>query len=141
LGLGSMTLCVLLSTLVFKVPFRGSIFVLFLATSVFLLAALAQGFLISSATRNQFVSSQIAIMLGFLPAFVLSGFVFEISSMPWPIQILTYILPPRYFVTILQSSFLSGTSWELVWPNVLAMLLIAAFFFGLTVRKTVKRLD
>ena len=141
LGLGSMILCVMPSILIFKVPFRGSFGVLFLSTSAFLLAALAQGFLISSTTRNQFVSCQIALMLGFLPAFVLSGFIFEISSMPWPIRIFTYILPPRYFVTILQSSFLSGTSWELLLPNLFAMLFIAFFFFGLTAHKTVKRLD
>lgn len=141
LGLGSMTLCVTLSLTLFGVPFRGSFLVLFLSTSVFLLAALGQGLLISSTTRNQFVASQIAIMLGFLPAFVLSGFIFEINSMPWPIQALTYLLPPRYFVTILQSSFLSGTPWALIWPNLLAMLLIALLVFSLTLHKIVKRLD
>lgn len=141
LGLGSMTLCVTISLLLFGVPFRGSFFVLFLSTSVFLLASLGQGLLISSTTRNQFVSSQISIMLGFLPAFVLSGFVFEINSMPAPIRALTYIFPPRYFVTILQSTFLSGTLWELILPNLFAMLLIALFFFSVTTYKTTKRLD
>jgi ABC-2 type transport system permease protein len=141
LGLGSMTLCVTLAILLFGVPFRGSFFVLLLATSIFLLASLGQGLLISSTTRNQFVSSQIAIMLGFLPAFVLSGFIFEINSMPWPIRALTYLFPPRYFVPILQSTFLSGTPWELVLPNLLAMFLIALFFFFVTTYKTSKRLD
>lgn len=141
LGLGSMTLCVTISILLFGVPFRGSFFVLFLSTAVFLLASLGQGLLISSTTRNQFVSSQISIMLGFLPAFVLSGFVFEINSMPAPIRALTYIFPPRYFVTILQSTFLSGTLWELILPNLFAMLLIALFFFSVTTYKTTKRLD
>ncbi len=141
LGLGSMALCVTLSITLFEVPFRGSFLVLLLSTSVFLLAALGQGLLISTLVRNQFVASQISIMLGFLPAFVLSGFIFEISSMPWPIQAITYILPPRYFVTILQSSFLAGTIWELFLSNLLAMFLIAVVFFGLTVRKTHKRLD
>lgn len=141
LGLASMTLCVFLAVTLFGVPFRGSYLVLLLATSCFLLAALGQGLLISTLARNQFVAGQIAIMAGFLPAFILSGFIFEISSMPWPIQALTYLLPPRYFVTILQSSFLSGNIWELVIPKLLAMLAIALFFFIITARKTVKRLD
>ena len=141
LGLGSMALCVTLSVTLFEVPFRGSYLVLLLSTSCFLLAALGQGLLISTLTRNQFVAGQISIMAGFLPAFILSGFIFEISSMPWPIQAITYLLPPRYFVTILQSSFLSGVIWDLIIPNILAMLAIALFFFILTARKTVKRLD
>ena len=141
LGLVSMTLCVSISILLFGVPFRGSFFVLSLATFIFLLASLGQGLLISSTTRNQFVSSQIAIMLGYLPAFILSGFIFEINSMPWPIRAMTYLFPPRYFVTIIQSTFLSGTLWELILPNLLAMLLMALFFFLLTTYKTTQRLD
>lgn len=141
LGLGSMALCVTLSVTVFEVPFRGSYLVLLLSTSCFLLAALGQGLLISTLTRNQFVSGQIAIMAGFLPAFILSGFLFEISAMPWPIRAITYLLPPRYFVTLLQSAFLTGVVWNLIIPNLLAMLAIALFFFILTSRKTVKRLD
>ena len=141
LGLVSMVLCVTLSVTLFEVPFRGSYFVLLLSTSCFLLAALGQGLLISTLTRNQFVAGQISIMVGFLPAFILSGFIFEISSMPWPIQAITYLLPPRYFVSILQSDFLSGTLWDLILPNLFAMIGIALFFFILTARHTVKRLD
>lgn len=141
LGLGSMTLCVTLSVTLFAVPFRGSYIILFFATTCFLLAALGQGLLISTLTRNQFVAGQIAIMAGFLPAFMLSGFIFEISAMPWPIRAMTYLLPPRYFVTILQSSFLSGVPWDLLLPNLAAMLFIAFIFFIITARKTVKRLD
>lgn len=141
LGLSSMILCVFLSITLFGVPFRGSYFLLLLSTSVFLLAALGLGLLISTTTRNQFVSSQISIIIGFLPAFILSGFIFEISSMPWLIQTITYFLAPRYFVSILQSSFLSGTVWELILPNLLIMFLIALLFLGITAFKTVKRLD
>ncbi len=141
LGLGSMTLCVSLSILLFNVPFRGSYLVLLLATSIFLLASLGLGLFISSTTRNQFVASQISIMTGFLPAFMLSGFIFEIPSMPQSIQALTYLFPARYFVTILQTSFLSGTIWELVLPSMAFMLIIAFFFLSLTALKMVKRLD
>jgi len=141
LALGSMVLCVTLSVTLFEVPFRGSYLVLLLATSCFLLAALGQGLLISTLTRNQFVSGQISIMLAFLPAFILSGFIFEIGSMPWAIRAITYILPYRYFVSILQTIFLGGTLWDLFLPNLLAILAIALFLFILTARKTVKRLD
>ncbi len=141
LGLGSMTLCVSLSIFLFGVPFRGSFFVLLFATSLFLLGSLGLGLLISSATRNQFVASQISIMTGFLPSFILSGFLFEITSMPWPIQALTYIFPPRYFVTLIQSSFLSETPKELLLPNLGALAIIAAVFLIFAAMKTVKRLD
>lgn len=141
LGMGSMCLCMVFSIFLFDVPFRGSYGILILSTSVFLLASLGQGLLISSVARNQFVASQISIMVGFLPAFILSGFIFEISSMPWSIQILTYILPPRYFVTLLQSSFLSGLPSSLLWTNLLAMGAMAGFFLSLAYLKSVKRLD
>jgi ABC-2 type transport system permease protein len=141
LGLCAMILCVFLTVVLFQVPFRGSYFILFISTSIFLLAALGIGLLISSTTRNQFVASQIAIIIGFLPAFTLSGFIFEISSMPWIIQMMTYVFPPRYFVTILQSSFLSGTTWALVLPSLFVMSLIASIFLGISALKLVKRID
>lgn len=141
LGLASMALCVILSITLFAVPFRGSYLLLLLSTSCFLLAALGQGLLISTLARNQFVAGQISIMAAFLPAFMLSGFIFEISAMPWPIRAITYLLPPRYFVTILQSSFLSGVPWDLLLPNLCAMVFIALILFTITARKTVKRLD
>lgn len=141
LGLCAMVLCFFLTVVLFQVPFRGSYFILFISTSIFLLAALGIGLVVSSTTRNQFVASQIAIIIGFLPAFMLSGFIFEISSMPWIIQMMTYIFPPRYFVTILQSSFLSGTTWALVLPSLLVMSLIASIFLGISALKMVKRID
>ncbi|MDI9638222.1 ABC transporter permease [Kamptonema cortianum] len=141
LGLCAMILCVFLTITLFQVPFCGSYFILFISTSIFLLAALSIGLLVSSTTRNQFVASQIAIIIGFLPAFTLSGFIFEINSMPWIIQMMTYVFPPRYFVTILQSSFLSGTTWVLILPSLLVMFLIAIFFLGISALKMVKRID
>jgi ABC-2 type transport system permease protein len=141
LGLGSMTLCVIITVFWFDVPFRGSFLALLLGTSAFLLAALGQGLLISTLAHTQLVASQVAIMIGFLPSFVLSGFLFEIDSMPEWIQLFTYLLPPRYFVPILQSVFLVGDVWQLIIPNVLYLLIIASVFFLLTSRKTVKRLD
>ena len=111
------------------------------ATAVFLLAALGQGLLISSVARNQFVASQLAVISGFLPAFLLSGLVFEIDSMPEPVQWLTHVVQARYFVTVLRTLFLTGDVWSLIAPNLAAILVIAAVFLGLSARLTRKRLD
>jgi ABC-2 type transport system permease protein len=141
MGIGSMTLCTLVCTLVYDVPFRGTYPALLAATSVFLLAALGQGLLISSVAKDQFVASQIALMAAFLPALMLSGFIFEIHSMPRPIQLLTHVFAVRYFVTSLQTLFLTGDVWPLLIHCMAAMLVISVVFFALTARKTKKRLD
>jgi ABC-2 type transport system permease protein len=111
------------------------------ASAAFLLAALGQGFLISTVSRNQFLASQAALVSAFLPAFILSGFVFEIASMPLIIRTLTRIIPARYFVTSLQTVFLTGDVWSLLVPNALVCLAIAGAFFALTLKKTPRRLE
>ena len=141
LGICSMVLCFVLATVVCQVPFRGSIFVLFIATSLFLVCSLALGLLISSVAKDQFVAGQFALMISFLPPFLLSGFLFEIKSMPLPLQLLTYVLPPRYFVTILQTTFIAGTVWSLFIPNMLAMVAIATVLLWLVSKRMVKRID
>lgn len=141
LGMASMTLCVIVAVFFYDVPFRGSWLMLGLVSAVFLWTALGLGLLISSAARNQFVAAQAALVAAFLPGFILSGFIFEITSMPWIIQMITYIIPARYFVTNLQTLFLVGNVWELLLPNLAAMLLIGLILLFLTARKTVKRLD
>jgi ABC-2 type transport system permease protein len=141
LALCSMALCAVLGVWLFGVPFRGSIFALTLITSAFLVPALGQGLLISSVAKNQFVASQIALLSGFLPAFLLSGFVFEISSMPAPIQIISHAIPARYLVPSLQTVFLAGDVWPLFLQNIAALLLIGGVFLVLTIRASRKRLD
>ncbi len=141
LALGSLAVCTLTAVLAFGVPFRGSVFALFVIASAFLVPALGQGLLISAATRNQFVASQIALLSGFLPSFLLSGFLFEISSMPKFIQAITYIVPARYLIPCLQTVFVTGDLWGLFLRNIAAMLGFGAFFFALTIRATRKRLD
>jgi ABC-2 type transport system permease protein len=141
LGIASLTFCVLFATLFIGVPYRGSYFALWLVSSAFLLAALGAGLLISSLSRNQFVAYQGAVVTGFLPAFMLSGFIFEISSMPYPIQLITYLIPARYFVSALQTLFLVGNVWSVLLPNMLAMILFAMILFTITLSKSVKRLD
>ncbi len=141
LGMAGMALSVAMAVFLFGVPIRGSLLLLFGIAAVFLTGALGMGLLISTVTRNQFVAGQVAIVSAFLPAFMLSGFVFEISSMPMWIQWLTHIVAARYFVTILQTLFLAGNVWSVILPNLLALLLIAAVFLGLTAARTRKRLD
>ncbi|WP_213982503.1 ABC transporter permease [Sphingomonas sp. dw_22] len=141
LALASMTLCTLIGVFIFGVPFRGSVFALFLIASAFLMPALGLGLFISSATKNQFVASQVALLSAFLPTFLLSGFIYEIGSMPWPIQALTYLVPARYLIPCLESVFLAGDQWALILPNIGIMLLFGAVFFLLSFRVTRRSLD
>jgi ABC-2 type transport system permease protein len=140
LALASMTLCTAVAVFLFGVPMRGSPLALLLVSMAFLCPALGQGLLISALTKNQFVASQVALLSGFLPAFLLSGFIFEIPSMPVPIQWLTAIVPARYFIPSLQTVFLTGDVWPLFLPDIGAMLLLGAVFFTLAARTTRKRL-
>lgn len=141
LGMLSMTACVAGAVFLYDLPLRGSWWVLALVTACFLVPALGTGLLISTVARNQFAASQAASVAGFLPAYMLSGFIFEIASMPYPIQLVTFLIPARYFVTCLLTIFLVGNVWSLLLWNVLPMLAIGLFFFLVTLRMTVKRLD
>lgn len=141
LALCSMTVCWLAATLWYDVPFRGSFAALLVVASVFLLTALGQGLLISSLAKNQFLAAQIALMSAFLPAMMLSGFVFEIASMVAPVRAVSYLVAAKYFVSCLQTLFLTGNIWPAFLQAIGAMLLISAVLFVITARKTVKRLD
>lgn len=141
LGMGSMTLCVITAKLLYDTPFRGSWLILEFVAACFLTTALGLGLLISIVTKNQFAAAQAAMVSAFLPAYILSGFIFEIGSMPWPIQLLTYIVPAKYFVTSLQTLFLVGDISSLIIINVIPMLFIGMVFFILSFRLSVKRLD
>jgi ABC-2 type transport system permease protein len=141
LGMTSMTICVLVAKLLYNVPLRGSWLVLEFVTASFLITALGLGLFISTTTRNQFAAAQAAMVTAFLPAYILSGFIFEIASMPVPIQLFTYIVPARYFVACLQTIFLVGNVWPLLIANVVPMLIIGLTIFLFTAHITVKRLD
>ncbi len=140
LGMTSMSICTLAAIFLFGVPFRGSFLLLVIISAAFLTAALEWGLLISTATKNQFLASQVALITAYLPAFILSGFVFEIKSMPGFIQFLTNFVPAKYFVSSLQTIFLAGDIYGVLLPNLAAMLLFAAFLFILILLKTKKRL-
>lgn len=141
MGLASMAICTFLSIVVFGIPFRGSYLLLIAVSSIFLLTSLGTGLLISSATRNQFLSAQMAIIISFLPAFMLSGFIFEISSMPLIIRLITYIIPARYMVSSMKTLFLAGNIYELIFIDIAIMTLISAILFSIIFATTKKRLD
>ncbi len=141
LGLGSMALCVGLAVGVMGVPFRGNLFLLVLATAAFLGSALGLGLLLSTLMKNQFNAAQAALNVGFLPAVMLSGFVYEIASMPGAVQAVTLLFPARYFVTTLQTLFLTDFAGCLLLLNILVLALIATIFIGAVVMRTQRRLD
>jgi ABC-2 type transport system permease protein len=141
LALTSMSVCTAIATLLFDIPLRGSVPALFLVATAFLFPALGQGLLISAVTKNQFVAAQAALLSGFLPAMLLSGFIFEIDSMPKIIQWISYAIPARYLIPCLQSVFLAGDIWSLFLPNIGVMVLIGSVFFIAAMRNTKKRLD
>ena len=141
LGLAATAISALLAVWAFGVPLRGSAAALMLLAAVFLIPALGLGLLISTIARNQFIAAQLALLAGFLPAYLLSGFLFEISSMPKIIQLITHIVPARYFNTGLQTVFLAGDVWPLLLPSLGAMALLGTLLFAVVVRKTRKSLE
>ncbi len=141
LGIFSMLICVAIGVWLFGVPFRGSLALLVLYTSLFLGSSLGLGLLLSSVTRNQFNAAQAALNAAFLPAMMLSGFVYEIASMPAPIRAVTYLIPARYFISALQTLFQAGFVGRILLEDLLFLIASAAFFLGLTALKTPRRLD
>lgn len=141
LGMISMAICVVVSVFFYGLPLRGSVLVLTVVSAAFLFCALATGLLISTLSRSQVVASQLALIMGFMPSYMLSGFIFEIASMPIYIQLFTYIVPARYFVQSLQTLFLVGNVWELLFYNTSAMIAFGIVIFFITAKRTVKRLD
>ncbi len=141
LGMGGMAASVALAVFLFGVPLTGSMLVLTATSSLFMLAALGMGLVISSVARNQFVAGQIAIITTFLPAFILSGFMFDINSMPRAVQMITHVVAARYFVAILQSVFLAGDIRSVILPNAMALAVMAMVFLSLARAGARKRLD
>jgi ABC-2 type transport system permease protein len=141
LAMASMTLCTVLGVTIFELPFRGSVLALYAIAAAFLMPALGLGLFISAATKNQFVASQMALLASFLPTFLLSGFIYEIASMPWPIQAISYLVPARYLIPSLQTVFLTGDIWGQFLPNIGIMLLFGLAFFRMAFRATRRSLD
>lgn len=135
LGVTDTIIAVIVSLTVFHVPLRGSLLFLAVSSCIFLVGALFWGVLISSIAKNQLMAFQMGIISSFLPSFLLSGFIYAIDNMPAVIQAVTYIIAPRYFVTILKGIFLKGVGFEALWPQVLFLLAYAAVVFTIATRK------
>jgi len=121
LGLIDLSLAVLMGKWVFDVPLRGSVTLLFLLSSIYIIVALALGLTISTIARTQILANQMAMIIGFLPTFLLSGFTFVIANMPIWLQIITYGIAPRYYVTILKEIFLKGADLSFLWTETLIL--------------------
>jgi len=137
-GLG---ICVAVAHWILKVPFRGSLTAIWVTGSFFLLSVLGIGLAISSGMRNQFNAAQAALNAAFLPAVMLSGFIYEISSMPPVLRAVTHIIPARYFVSSMQTIFQAGSLWRLLLPDILMMMGTTVVFLGLTAKLTRRRLE
>ena len=141
LGMASMFLSVALAVWHFGIPLRGSFMVMVLVSALFMLVSLMIGLLISIVAKNQFVAGQTAIAASFLPAFLLSGFLFDINSMPTIVQGITYLIPARYFVAQLQTLFLAGNIWPVILSNAAALMIMLIVFSALVARKSRKTLE
>ncbi len=140
LGMIGLALCLLAAKFLFHVPFRGSVLVLTGVSMLYLLVALALGLLISTTLKSQFVASQITLLVTFLPAVMLSGFLFDLRSLPAVVQVVTYLLPARYYVTLLQTVFLVGDVWSVILPNAAVLAAMMTALLWLARRATRKEL-
>ncbi|HEX3655136.1 MAG TPA: ABC transporter permease [Pirellulales bacterium] len=140
LGMIGLALCVLAAKFLFHVPLRGSFVLLGGASTLYLLVALSAGLLISSLVKSQFVASEITLLVTFLPALMLSGFLFDLRSMPAVVRMITYVLPARYFVALLQTIFLAGNVWGVIIPNGAVLAGMAAVLVLVTRLATRKKL-
>jgi ABC-2 type transport system permease protein len=141
LGMFGFMLCILAGQFLFHVPLRGSLFLLFLASIIYLLVALAIGLLLSTLVKSQFLASQLAMTLTLMPAMMLSGFIYDLRSMPVFIQGITYAMPPRYAVALMQTLYLAGDVGSVIWPNLGVLAAIAATLLVLTRLATRKQLS
>jgi ABC-2 type transport system permease protein len=141
LGMFGFVLCLLAGQFLFHVPLRGSLFLLCLASMVYLLVALGVGLLVSTLVKSQFLASQLAMTLTMMPAMMLSGFIYDLRSMPVFVRGITYAMPARYAVALMQTLYLAGDVGSVVWPNLMVLAAIAATLLVLTRLATRKQLS
>ena len=120
---------VIVGVFVFQVPFRGSVWFLFFTSCLFLFGALSWGIFISATARTQLLAFQMGMLSSFLPGYLLSGFIYSIQNMPKVIQAISYLVPARYFVTILNGVFLKGVGMRVLWFEVFLLTLYALLVF------------
>lgn len=141
IGILDLVLAVLVGEFIFDIPLRGSLPLLFGLSIVFLVGALSLGILISIVTKTQLVASQLALVATMLPAFLLSGFIFPIDTMPGPIRVITHIVTARYFVSILRGIYLKDVGLDVMAREVSLLVVFAVVVLGLSVRKFRKKIE
>jgi len=140
IGMIDLFLSVAMGKFLFGVPLRGNGLLLFSLASLFLLGAICQGVVVSIITKNQLLSSQISIILSYLPTFILSGFIYPIANMPQLIQFITYVVPGRYFVSILKGIYSKGIGIEILWVEGLLLALYASAMIFWAYKRFEKRI-
>ena len=140
LGMGGMLLCLAAAKFLFHVPIRGSVPILMGVSMLYLLVSVAMGLLISSGLKSQFLSSQVTLVVTFMPALMLSGFIYDLRSVPLAVRLISYLVPARYFVSLLQTLFLAGNVWSVIWPNAAVLAAVAIVLLAFTRRATRKSL-
>ncbi len=135
LGVVDAIIAIITAVFVFKVPFRGSLPFLAVATAVFLIGAFSWGLFLSSVAETQLQAFQMGMLSSFLPAFLLSGFIYAIENMPLPVRIISHLFPSRYFIAILKATFLKGLGLAELWPQLLALGVYSAAVAMLAMRK------
>lgn len=140
-GAIDLVMCLLAAKLLFGVPIRGSLGIIAFSSMLYLLVSLALGLWISGVTKNQFTASQIALLVSFLPATMLSGFVFDLRNVPLVVQGVSQILPATHFMTLIKTLFMVGDYWPEIVREVLILSLYAVVLIWAVRRKLVKRLD
>ena len=141
LGMLSLIFNIFLCVVIFQIPFRGSYLVLLVVSGLFLFTSLGIGLNVSSVLKNQFLASMVAMSVGFMPALMLSGLMFPINSMPVFFQHLTRILPPRYYVSFVESEFMAGTVPEIVIANSIYLTILGLVLFFAVYKNTLMRLE
>lgn len=140
-GLIDLAICILAARLLFHVPIRGSLLALLASSLVYLLVSLLMGLWISGTTRNQFAASQMALLTSFMPALMLSGFIFDLRNVPLVVRVISQLVPATHFVSVVKTLFLAGTDWSMLLRNG-SILLGYALVLLLATRHTLrKRLD
>jgi len=141
IGFIDMIMSILIVIYLFGVPLKGNVFLLIALSGIFLFGGLSVGILISVVTKSQIIACQASLIVSYLPALLLSGFMFSIFNMPKPLQIITYILPARYFVTILKGIFLKGNTLSFLLLETLLLSVFGVIVFMLAIKKFKKRIE
>lgn len=141
IGMIDTCVCAAMGVWWFEVPFRGHLWIFFLSTAMFVTVVLCMGYFFSVIAKSQLAASQISLIATFLPAFLLSGFMYPIDQMPAVIQVITFIVPARYFMSIIRNEFLKGTSIALMWRDFLGLALFTLLLSVVATRVFKKRLD